>query len=70
LSKIWNLIFCGILSIVVSTIIVVVSIQAVAKFEMAMLPKLILPIIIVVIPAYILIYSGLFKKKRKANKNG
>jgi membrane protease YdiL (CAAX protease family) len=64
-KKIIQIIICIVLAVIVAIFVVGISMQAIAKFELSMLHKLIFPIILVAIPAYILIYSYLFKKRRK-----
>ena len=66
--KVIKVIVCIVLAVIVSVLVVGIAMQAVVKFELAMLDKLILPIIIVAIPAYFLIYVGLFKKKHKKDE--
>ena len=63
-KKIIRIITTIILAIIVAALTVGIAMQAVAKFDFAMLPKLILPIIIVAIPAYALIYNYFYGKKR------
>ncbi len=51
-----------ILALVLATIFVVITMQLIVVFDADMLPKLIIPIIIVAFPFYALLRKGLFKK--------
>jgi ABC-type spermidine/putrescine transport system permease subunit II len=55
--KILRIIVCIALAILAAIWAVSFTIRTFATFEMEMLPKLIIPIIIVAIPAYIIIYN-------------
>ena len=61
LKKIVSIVF----AIIISILVVGFTMRAVATFEFEMIPKLIVPIIIVAIPVYILIYRDLFNEKKR-----
>ncbi|MDR0927534.1 MAG: hypothetical protein LBO69_07195 [Ignavibacteria bacterium] len=58
-----------ILALVASIFLVALCMQAVAVFEVEMLPGLWLPIIIVWFFAYMFIYGALFKRRRKKTED-
>ena len=64
-NKKLQLIISAIISIVVATFIVAITIHLFARFEIQMLPRLIIPIIIVFLPTWSFVHYGLFRKKRK-----
>ena len=65
INNLAKILICAVLAILISAVVVGITLQAVATFEVEMLPNLIFPILIVAIPAYIFVYYSLFKKKRK-----
>jgi len=67
--KIMKIIISVILAILSSIWVVSFTMRAIATFEFAMLPKLVFPIIIVAIPAYLLIYNTFFSEKQKWKQN-
>jgi ABC-type spermidine/putrescine transport system permease subunit II len=63
--KVIKIIVSVIFALIAAIWLVSFTLRAVATFEWAMLPKLILPIIIVAIVAYLLIYNTFFSEKQK-----
>ncbi|MCL2039951.1 MAG: hypothetical protein FWG85_05935 [Bacteroidetes bacterium] len=59
-----KIIISAVISIFISVFLVSVSIYLLASFELKMIPKLIIPILIVFLPTWIFVYYALYKRKK------
>jgi hypothetical protein len=64
LKPIFKILISTILALFAGIIIMIMVMQLMFVFEAELLPRLLLPAIIIAIPAYMFIYWALFKKKR------
>lgn len=65
LNKKIQVIISIIVSIVIAVFLIAVTIHLIARFELNMLPKLIIPILVVFFPTWCFVYYGMFKKNKK-----